>query len=153
MDPDKNLNLPVLIYGAKEKCPACHHFEPEWEELSRQLQGQVRLVKFTCNSQKPPPAPLKKYFTWFPSIILAGPKSYFRCFTHDDQVNEDEFSDDYVIKAQKFNAKETPQGYEFAGQPNTAKNVIDWLKKTAPSVWYYDEPTPPRRYAQAFNSL
>ena len=151
MNPDQNLALPVLIYGGKEGCKACVAFESEWTELCRRLQGQARLVKFNCDYEKPPPGPLKKYFGWYPSIALAGPKSYFRCFTPDDQVNEDEFSDDYMIRARKFNATEGPDGFEFAGNGNTARNVEDWFRQVAPTVQLYDEPAPPRRYSHLIN--
>lgn len=150
---EENLDLPVLIYGAREGCGACKFFEPEWQQLCRQLQGKTRLVKFHCDHRNPPPEPLKRYFTWFPSVILAGPKSYFRCFTPDDQINEDEFSNNYTIKARKFNATEGPNGFQFAGNNNTAQNVIDWFQKVAPTVQSYDESSPPRRYPYSFNSF
>lgn len=146
------LTLPVLIYGAKEGCGACKFFESEWQQLCRELQGQARLVKFNCTRDKPAPGPLQKYLTWYPSIVLAGPKSYFRCFTPDDGVNEQDFTEDYIIKAKKFNATEGPAGFQFAGQNNSARNIADWFRQTAPTLSSYDEPTPPSRYAHLFTS-
>ena len=146
-----DLNLPVLIYGAKDGCRACQFYEPEWDRVMNELQGRARFVKLTCRNDLPPPGPLAKYLTWYPSIVLAGPKSYFRCFTPDDNVNEEEFSPSYTIRARKFNANETPAGFRFANNDNTAANTIAWFNQTAPDVPNYDEPMPPRRYAQHFN--
>ncbi len=146
----QNLNLPVLIYGAKEGCQGCTFYGPEWEKVKEGLRHQVRFVKFTCSHDRPPPKPLAKYMSWYPSILLAGPKSYFRCFTPEDGVNEEEFSDDYTIKAMKFNANETPDGFEYAHGENNAANTINWVRQIAPYVSQYDEPAPPRKYSHLF---
>lgn len=125
------MDLPILIYGSKDGCPACVRFDHEWKEVCRRLENKARLIKFNCTAQKPAPKPLRRYFTWFPSIMIAEPESYFKCFTVDDQVNEKEWSEDNVINGIKFNAVETPTGYDFAGRPNTAENVISWFEENA----------------------
>ena len=151
----QNLNLPVLIYLAEDPCPACSFYNGEWEKVKKQLDGKARFVKFICKPGQPGgnvPPPLAKYGSWFPSIVLAGPKSYFRMFTPDDKVNEDEYSDQYTIKGKKFNAVETASGYEFGARPNTADNTIMWFDQVAPTVPQYDEPTPPRNFAGSFTN-
>jgi hypothetical protein len=152
---NQNLDLPVLIYLAKDPCPACTFYNGEWEKTKQQLQGKARFVKFTCKPGMPGgnvPPPLAKYGTWFPSLILAGPKSYFRIFTPDDKVNDDEYSDQYAIKGKKFNAVETSTGYEFAGRTNTADNTVMWFNQIASTIPQYDERTPPRKFANLFQS-
>ena len=153
MSREQNLSLPVLIYISKQNCPGCLFYNNEWEKVKQQLNGRARFVKFTCypgpssdpNSKNIPP-PLAKYGTWFPSIILAGPKSYFKCFTPDDQINTDEYSNDYIIKAKKFNAVETNDEYEFAGRPNNADQTVMWFNQIVNSVSEYDDVTPPKKY-------
>ena len=146
-----DLRLPVLIYGAKERCGACGSYDHEWEEIKRRLGGRARFVKFLTTKDRPPPPPLARYMTWYPSLILAGPKSYFRCFTPDDQVNTQEYSPHYTIRAKKFNAVETADGFEYAYGDNTADNTINWFNQVAPTVAQYDEPTPPRTYSRYFS--
>lgn len=146
-----SLDLPVLIYLKEDGCPACQVFDPEWEKIKAGLQGRARFVKFSCNSNLPAPGPLSKYSGWYPSIILAGPKSYFRCFTPEDQVNEDEFSPQYTIKAKKYNAVETGSGFEYNHQSNDAKSITNWFDKISPSVRQFDESAPPKRYQSQFS--
>src|SRR3990170_7436118 len=97
-----NLNLPVVIYISKVGCPACVGFEKEWSEIKRQLSGKARTVKFVCDSNLYPPPCIGKYAGWFPSLICAGPKSYYRIYTPTDQVNQRDYSPDYELKAKKF---------------------------------------------------
>lgn len=157
---NQNLNLPVLIYLAKDPCPACSSYNGEWEKVKKQLAGKARFVKFTCKPGHPGgnvPPPFSKYFEgpnggWFPTILVAGPKSYFRIFTSDDKVNDDEYSDKYTIKAKKFNAVEVAGGYEYGGRPNTVDNTIVWFDQVAPTVSQYDEQTPPRKFAGSFST-
>ena len=144
------LDLPVLIYISKPGCPACLAFESQWKAIINQLGRRARLVKFQCSSLAEIPPPVRIYTNVYPTIILAGPKSYFRVFTPEDQPNEVDYKEDYVIKAEKFNAVKTARGYEPAGRPHTASNVMDWFNLMAPTVPSYDEPTPPSRYAQEF---
>lgn len=155
-----NLNLPVLIYIAKDTCPACTHYNEEWEKVKKQLYGRARFVKFTCHpgiAGKNVPPVFDRYFQprdkghWFPAIILAGPKSYFRAFTPNDQVNNDEYSDQYTIRAKKFNSVEIPSGYEYGGRPNTADNTILWFNQIVDTVSQYDEQIPPRKFSHLFN--
>lgn len=146
-----SLDLPVLIYLKKDGCPACEVFDAEWEKIKDGLQGRARFVKFTMNSNLPAAGPLKEYSTWAPSIILAGPKSYFRCFTPEDGVNEDEFSPNYTIKAKKYAATMTPQGYKYTNERNDSKSIISWFDKISPSVRQFDEASPPRRYQSRFS--
>ena len=151
-----NLNLPVLIYIAKDTCPACVDYDEEWEKVKEQLNGRARFVKFTCHpgvSGKNIPPVFNRYFQpqgkgVFPTIILAGPKSYFRAFTPDDKVNDDEYSDHYTVHAKKFNAVEIPGGYEYAGRPNTADNTVLWFNQIVNTIPQYDEITPPRKFPQ-----
>lgn len=147
-----NLNLPVLIYIAKDTCPACHSYNGEWEKVKEQLNGKARFVKFMCHPGNPgmdiPPV-FDEYFKpdgWFPTILLAGPKSYFRAFTPDDKVNTDEYSDKYTIRAKIFNRVEIPSGYDYAGRPNSADNTVMWFNQLSDSVPQYDEQTPPKRF-------
>lgn len=150
-DPSE-LNLPVLIYIAKEHCPACIRYQPEWEEVKRRLNGRARFVKFNCD---PPyvnvPPCLAKYGTWFPSIILAGPNSYFREYTPDDQVNKIDHRDGYTIKAKKYNAVETASGYQYAGRGNTADGTVMWFNQVVNNVLNNDEPTPPQIFSTRRN--
>jgi len=141
-----SLNLPVLIYISKQGCPACTFFNKQWDLLKTQLSGKARLVKFVCDASHPPPPALRKYSGWFPSVILAGPKSYFRIFTPDDQINTMDYSDEYEIRAQKFNAVETSNGFEFAGRPNTSEAVMTWFINIAPTVSEYHESAPPSQF-------
>lgn len=150
-----SLDLPVLIYLSKEHCPACTYYNGEWEKVKQQLNGKARFVKFNCNPGVPgknvPPV-FNRYFQpedkgWFPAVLLAGPNSYFRAFTPDDKVNKDEYSDQYTIRAKKFNAVEIPSGYEFAGRPQTAEYTIMWFNQVVGTVPEYDEKTPPRNFS------
>lgn len=139
-----DLSLPILIYVAKDKCPACIQYQPEWEKVSNVLNGQARIVKINCypnNENLPPPPPLSQYIQWFPSILLAGPRSYFRCFTPDDQINHDQYSDDYTIRCLQM---DTSQGVD-------AESTLAWFNKASLMVPQIDEPTPPNRYAHLFN--
>lgn len=144
------MDLPVLIYIAKYRCPACVNFEKEWEQVKQKLQGRARFVKFNCYDQGrdlPPPPVLDLYSSWFPSIVLAGPKSYYRCFTNDDRINTEEYSDKYTIKGIKFNAVKTNSGYEFGGRPNSADSVVNWFNQVVNTIPSIDESTPPRKYS------
>lgn len=147
------MNLPVLIYVAKKGCPACVYYDTQWTEVKERLRGLARFVKFTCDPNVAGmniPPPLEYYVTWFPTILIAGPKSYFRIFTPDDKVNEDEYSDNYTIRAKKFNAVQTDKGFEFAGRGNTADATIMWFNQIVNTVSQFDEPLPPRRFAHLF---
>lgn len=138
-------DLPVLIYIAKGSCPACTVFNTEWEKLGQMLKGKARLVKFACQPGTPggniPPV-FNKYFQpkgWYPTILLAGPNSYFKAFTPDDKVNIAQYSDSYTVRARKFNSVEIPNGYEYAGRPNNADNIFMWFNQVAPTIRDYDE--------------
>lgn len=153
-----DLNLPVLIYFGKESCPACIFYNKEWDKVKSMINGKARFVKFTCNpgvyGRNVPPV-FNKYFQpedkgWFPAVILAGPKSYFRAFTPDDKVNNEEYSDEYTVRAKKFNSVEIPSGYEYAGRPNTAENTVMWFNQIVDTVQEYDEKTPPRKFSHLF---
>src|SRR3990167_6936139 len=136
-----DFTIPVLIYLSKNGCPACKSFEQHWEKIKQRLIGKVRFVKFTCDLNRQACPCLRKYTTWYPSIILAGPKSYFRVFTADDKVNEIDYSDQYEIKALKFNAVKKSDGFEYAGRPNTADGVISWFNRVSDQIIQIDEPT------------
>ena len=148
----KDLRKPVLIYISKAGCPACQDFEPEWKKLIQnpQVKQNFTLVKFICDKQTPPPPNLAEYVGWFPQVLLAGPKSYYRIFTHDDQINQVDYADDYVIKAKQCNSVETSQGTKFAGRAYTENLVLAWLSTVANQVPEFDEMTPPSRYASYF---
>jgi hypothetical protein len=148
------MNLPILVYISKESCPACVRYNEEWEKIKTQLNGKARFVKFNCQPGQPgrniPPV-FNKYFQpqgngVFPTILLAGPNSYFRAFTPDDKVNINEYSDQYTIKAKKFNSVEIPGGYEYAGRPNTADNTVNWFNQIVNTVPEYDEKIPSRLF-------
>lgn len=144
------MNLPVLIYISKEGCPACSHFDAEWGKIKNNLSGKARFVKFVTTANLGPPPALLKYSGWFPSVVLAGPKSYFRVFTDDDKINDIDYDGNYVIKAKKFNAAEENGTFVFGGRPNTANSVETWFSQVSPTVREYDEKTPPKRYPQMF---
>lgn len=145
---DQDLNLPVLIYLAKNNCPACIRYEPEWEEVKRRLNGRARFVKFNINAPySNTPTSLAKYATWFPSIILAGPKSYFREFTPNDQINTVDHRDGYTIKAKKYNAVETSSGYQYGGRENTADGTVMWFNQISNTVPDYDETDIPKIFS------
>lgn len=134
-----NLNLPILIYVGKDKCPACIHFDSEWQKIINKLNGKARLIKFICYPQGqnlPPPPPLRPYVEAFPTLLLAGPNSYFRCFTPDDQVNRGQYSDNYSIRAIKMDTN----------MPRTVENIVNWFEQISPQLSRVDEPTPPRSY-------
>lgn len=149
------MDLPVLIYIAMEGCGACERYEKEWPKVMAALAGRAKFIKFNCyagGKNLPPPAVLELYTGWFPSILLAGPNSYYRCFTPDDQTNKEEYSDRYVIKGIKFNAVWTNQKYEFGGRENNAENTINWFNQTVGSIPKIDEQTPPRLFARSMTS-
>ena len=147
-----DMNLPVLIYIAKDPCPACTAYNPEWEKIKRELDGKARFVKIICNAQTPHPPPcLAKYAHWFPSIVLVGPKSYFRCFTPDDKINREDWVEGYIIKGKKFNALEDRGVYQYAGRPNTAENTLMWFNQVVGIIPQIDELTPPRKFVSMFN--
>lgn len=156
-----NLNLPVLIYISRVECPACEGFQDqfgrnvpgfdvEWDKAKYALRGKARFVKIKCAPKEGlnAPPPLMKYAGWFPSVVMAGPRSYFRCFTPEDQVNTEEYSNTYQILGKKFNSVMTPGGYEHSGRPNTAENLVNWFNINSENI--PDEPTPPRRFTQYF---
>lgn len=134
-------DLPILIYIAKNSCPACVIFNKEWEKIKMMLNGRAIFVKFACQPGTPggnvPPV-FDKYFEpkgWFPTLLLAEPKSYYTAFTPNDQVNTQTYSDQYIIKAKKFNAVKTQNGYEYAGRPNTAENILLWFNQVSPTMY------------------
>lgn len=154
----QNLDMPVLIYLAKDPCPGCSFYNKEWEKVKKELDGKARFVKFTCKPGTPggniPPV-FNQYFQpngWFPTVLLAGPKSYFRAFTPEDKVNEDEYSDSYTVRAKPFNRIEIASGYDYAGRPNTAENTILWFNQVVGTVPQYDESIPPRKFAHLFSN-
>jgi len=114
--------LPVLIYVGKQNCPGCLKYNPEWEDIVQRLHGKARLVKFTCTNQLPPPPPIDPYVEFFPTVLLAAPRSYFKCFTQNDQINYDQCMSGYVIKGIKMDPK---NGY-------TAKDTVQWFNQNAP---------------------
>ena len=137
------MSLPVLIYISKYRCPACVHFQKEWEQIKEKLKDRAIFVEFKCYDQGkdlPPPAVLDQYSSWFPSLVLVGPNSYFRCFTPDDRIATT-YSDKYSIKGVKFNAVKTNEGYEFAGRPNTSETVVNWFNQVAGTIPSIDEPS------------
>ncbi len=146
------MDLPVLIYISKYRCPACDHFKKEWEQTKQKLAGRARFVQFACWDQGkdlPPPPVLDQYSGWFPSIVLAGPKSYYRCFNPDDQINTAEYSNSYTIKGIKFNAVKTNDGYEFGGRPNTAEAISNWFNQVVGTIPSIDEATMPSGYSNS----
>lgn len=147
-----DFSIPVLIYLSKNGCPACKAFEPHWEKIKQRLNGKTRFVKFMCDEHRHACPGLQKYAGWYPSIILAGPKSYFRIFTADDKVNEVDYSNSYEIKALKFNAVEEGDEFKYGGRPNTADGVVSWFNRVADRISQIDETTLPRRYNNLGNS-
>lgn len=151
-----NFNLPVVIYISKAGCPACVSFDPEWSKIKQQLQGKARLVKFVCDYERFPPPCLARYSSWFPSIICVGPKSYYRIYTPNDQINQRDYSSNYEFKAKKFNAVEQTNPatgqtvFEFSGRPNNAANFMTWFNRL--DVASFDETTPPSLYANQFTN-
>jgi len=141
-----DFSLPILIYLSRTGCPACMAFEPHWEKIKHELNGRVRFVKFVCDSSRKTCPGLQKYADWFPSIILAGPKSYFRVFTADDKINNVDYSGSYEIKGLKFNAIKTSTGYEYAGRANTSSTVIPWFNRVVDKIPQIDESTLPVLY-------
>jgi len=141
-----DFSMPVLIYLSKSGCPACRYFDSHWEKIKQKLAGKARFVKFVCNEFRQACPGLQSYATWYPSILLAGPKSYFRVFTPDDKLNEVDYSGSYEIKGIKFNAVKTTNGFEYGGRPNTADGVIAWFNRVVDRIPQLDEPTLPKRY-------
>lgn len=142
-----DFNIPILIYLSKDGCPACKYFESQWDKIKQKLNGKVRFVKFTCDHNRQACPGLQKYVGWYPSIVLAGPKSYFRIFTTDDKVNEIDYVSSYEIKGLKFNAVKTSNGFEYGGRPNTADGVISWYNRISDQIPQIDEATLPRKYS------
>ena len=144
------MDRPILIYIAMDGCHACKNYDKEWPKVMKALQGRATFVKINCyekGKELPPPVVLAPYANWFPSIVLAGPNSYYRCFTPDDQVNKEEYSDKYLIKGVKFNAVWTGKEFEFTGRDNSAENTINWFNQTVGSIPQIDEQTPPRLFS------
>lgn len=135
------MDLPVLIYLSKYRCSACVNFQDEWEQTKQKLAGRARFVEFKCYDQGqdlPPPAVLDLYSSWFPSLVLAGPNSYSRCFTPDDRVAPS-YSDKYTMKGVKFNAVKTGDEYVFGGRANTSNNVVNWFNQIVGTIPSIDE--------------
>lgn len=139
-------NQPVIIYLAKDGCPACVKTDPEWKKVVSQLGNKFNMIEFTCyrmGESLPPPPCLEKYTQWFPTILMAGPNSYYRCFTVDDKINTVDYSPDYIIKAIPMNAVETASGYEYTGHPYSADYIVDWINRTLPKIKQLDDPRLP----------
>lgn len=132
------MNLPVLYYIRKVGCPACHSFENQWNKLIHDpyLQDKIRFIEYTYSGKNPIPKPISKYATWFPSIILFNPQSYYSTFTTDGKLLPD--YQEYitlggqqvpkVIKGIKYNAQLNAAGeYSFANLPNTYEDIKHWI--------------------------
>lgn len=139
-----DFNQPVLMYISREGCGGCKLFNPQWEIVKQKLSGRARFVKFVCSNEKQPFPNIRKYCPTVPSLVLAGPKSYFRVFTVDDKVNEAEYNPNYVIKGIKFNAVEKGTTYENLGRPYTAEGVLLWFDQQVNKIPHLDETIIPK---------
>src|SRR5579875_1028003 len=138
--------LPILIYISKDGCGACEMFNNEWDKIKMDLKNRAVFVRFKCTNEKKPPSCLAKYVLWFPCIVLAGPKSYFRCFTHNDKINEVDYDPNYTIKGKQFNAVESNGQIVFAGRNNNRDTVVNWFNQVHTEVMLNDELTYPKKY-------
>lgn len=135
---------PILIYVAKENCPACDKFtrDGNWERIMSTIgDGRATFVKFEIGPDRALPDVLTRRDYFFPMIILAAPNSYYRCFTRDDKINSSGWTNGYKIKGFRFNVVEDQDGkYTWAGRETNASGVIDWFNKVAPKIPSIDEP-------------
>lgn len=141
-----NFNIPVLIYVSKEGCGGCKNFTPQWEIVKEKLKGRARFVKFVCNNEKMPFPNILKYCITVPTVMMAGPKSYFKIFTDDDKVNEIDYDSKYVIKGLKYNAVEVNGKFEDLGRQYTAEGVLIWFQQNVDKITKMDEIEIPKRY-------
>jgi hypothetical protein len=125
-------DLPILIYFAKEGCPACIQYESEWKKVIQQLKEKGRFIKFNCSSTLPPPPSLSPYVDAFPTIMLAAPRSYFKCFTPNDQINYEECTNGYTIKGIKMNPD----------RGLNSNKTVEWFHENVPSILRMNEPLP-----------
>lgn len=145
---EKDMNLPILIYVAKENCPGCEFFNKEWEQIKADLYDQIRAVKFEVKmNPKPLPPCIADEVAWFPTILLTTPRSYFRCFTTDDRINEIDYQDDYKLKVFHYdavrnsNGKLIPEGSSYKCDMiklwfQIKVKVLDQInEKSAPSMY------------------
>lgn len=143
-----DLKLPILIYISKIGCPGCMLFNEEWEKIKEKLSGQARLIRFNYNAGinelHPSLVPL---VPWFPMILLTSPRSYFRLFTHDDQINNFEGNQNYRLKAFQYNValipRETPAGGRY-----DCESILGWYTQAIKRFHEIDEATPPAMYPE-----
>ena len=142
MDP---YNKPVLIYVSKEKCPACDAFDRnhEWDKIKASItDANAIFVKFVVSNNSRIPDVLTKRDYYYPMIILVAPRSYFSCFTHNDQVNPTgpiATGKPYTIKGFRYNVVEDGGKYTWAGRQTNATGVIAWFNKMAPEIPKIDD--------------
>lgn len=141
-----NFNMPVLIYISKQGCPACIKFAAEWENIKQRV-SDVIIVKFVCSNTKLPHPSIAKYAAYVPTILMAGPKSYYKVFTIDDKENDVDYNpkSGYIIKAIKYDLFDE-NNKPIPGRGNTAENIIRWIHENYDTVRKIDEPHLPKKY-------
>lgn len=139
---------PILIYISKEKCPACNKFKSEWDIIRNALKDKVHCINFHIDPERNQMIPkvLTKPYIYYPTVILAGPKSYYRCYTPDDKINVYGWNENYTIKGIRFGVVEQNGIYEWSGRYPTAKTILDWFEKVSPQIPLIDESEFPPGY-------
>ena len=122
--------MPICIYLSKKNCPSCGLFENEWNILKKSyLSKYIKFVKFESQDNYNIPPYLNVYATWFPSIVLCDPDTYYLYYTKDNEY-ADTWSEKGLIKGIKFNAILDENKYTYIGLPNQAYVIELWLKKS-----------------------
>lgn len=138
--------LPVLIFFSKPGCPACLLFKPHWEELRSRLHGRANMVRFECETPDKIPPAFRHFIQYYPTILLAGPYSYYRIYTKDGKINQVDDNANYKIKAKKWGIIESTGEYE--GVAPTAGNVMNFFEAWQNRIKSFDEPTPPKNFSR-----
>jgi len=144
-----NLRLPVLVYISKKGCSACNGFTDEWKSIVYRLGGIARCVRFVCENDSKVPPCIRGYTYWYPTVILIGPKTYFKCFTVDDMVNKMDYKDNYIMRGIVYNVVMDKDKAEFGGFPYTSDAIISWFYRAVDIL--VDESSSPIKYQGKFS--
>lgn len=128
-----NTELPVFIFVAQTGCPACEMFKPEFEKVALKLKGKVNFVKFTLELGKQVPPPFAKYCTWYPSLLLCSPTSYFAIFDTNNKPRPS-FDEKMTIRCEKYASVYDDGSFHYTHLPHTSDRVVKWALRVLPKV-------------------
>jgi hypothetical protein len=129
------MDLPVLILMTRTTCPACVDLKSsgKWAYLKNNLRNRARFVVFENTGNDKFPEVLPKTH-WLPTIMLANPKSYYKCFTNNDKINEKGYSADYTIKGEVYGSYIENGEYKIASTPITVPDIMAWYGRVERKV-------------------